>query len=220
MIPLFMAGDKQHLYYTNVLLKENNLGLSVVGENKLEATMFKTGFSGIKPRFNFVNNNIYSLSPVDKAKIMLSYSKEFLLNPAYINSSMVDTLDAFKSYYVIKHQSINLFDYIPWDEETIENTIINEYQWETDPGTITTWRIGDGTAAFYNYIYYFVAGFTENDTFRSNQIREGFITRDKALLRAHEENNPRWESLKWYCDTIDIDFENTIGVINKIPILY
>ena len=31
----------------------------------------------------------------------------------------------------------------------------------------------DGTAGFYNYVYHTVAGFTEHDTFRSNQIREG-----------------------------------------------
>lgn len=45
--------------------------------------------------------------------------------------------------------------------------------------TNTTWRIGDGTAAFYNYVYYTVAGFTEHDTFRSNQIREGQMTREE-----------------------------------------
>ena len=38
----------------------------------------------------------------------------------------------------------------------------------------------DGTAAFYNYIYYTVAGFTENDAFRSNQIRAGVLNRSEA----------------------------------------
>ena len=57
-----------------------------------------------------------------------------------------------------------------WDEK-INETLINNYDWETAQDTSTTWRIGDGTAAMYNYIYYKVAGFTEHDTFRSNQIR-------------------------------------------------
>ena len=35
-----------------------------------------------------------------------------------------------------------------------------------------------GTAAFYNYIYYTLAGVSEHDTFRSNQIKEGQITRE------------------------------------------
>jgi len=217
-IPLFMAGDKTFLFHGDLVMKQNNLELSIVGENMLEATLFKSGFCGIKP--NFYGDKTQSLSGLDKLNMALFYGKEYLLNPSLINSSLIDTWRSYQSYYITPHKYENIFDYMPWDEEDIEKTIISIYDWETDPGTLTTWRIGDGTAAFYNYIYYFVAGFTENDTFRSNQIREGLITRDKALQRAHEENNPRWESLKWYCDTIDIDFEKTINIINKIPTLY
>ena len=47
--------------------------------------------------------------------------------------------------------------------------------------TKSTWRIGDGTASFYNYVYTLVAGFSENDTFRSNQIREGMINQRKSF---------------------------------------
>ena len=217
-VPLFMAGDKHYFHYSNLLMEQNNLELSVLGENLLETTRFKSGFCGIKPRFD--NERTHTLSASDKIKMVLFYGKEYLLNPAYLNSSIFDTLTAFRSYYVIQHQTLNLFDYLLWEEDKIEDVIIRGYNWETDPGTPTTWRIGDGTAAFYNYTYYFVAGFTENDTFRSNQVREGLLERDKALLRAHEENEPRWESLKWYCDTIDIDFEKTIATIHNIRTLY
>ncbi len=65
-----------------------------------------------------------------------------------------------------------------------------------------------------------VAGFSENDTFRSNQIREGTITRDDALQLVEEENQPRFDSIKWYCDTIGVDFELVINTINRIPSLY
>ncbi len=65
----------------------------------------------------------------------------------------------------------DVFDYWRWDEKVIESTLLNDYDWERATDTNTTWRIGDGTAAIYNYIYYTMAGFTEQDTFRSNQIR-------------------------------------------------
>jgi hypothetical protein len=65
-----------------------------------------------------------------------------------------------------------------------------------------------------------MAGFTENDTFRSNQIREGIITREEALMHVEKENQPRWDSIKWYCDTIGVDFEETIKIINSAPKLY
>ena len=57
---------------------------------------------------------------------------------------------------------------------------LRQYNWEWSPDTPTSWRIGDGTAALYNYVYFTVAGFTEHDTFRSNQIRD-MMTRERAL---------------------------------------
>lgn len=217
-IPLFMAGDKQYFYYANHLMKQNDLNLSILGENLLETTNFKSGFCGIYPKFN--KGNTYNLSVSDKLKMVVYYGKQYLLNPDYINSSIFDTLDSFKSYYIIKHRNLNIYSYLKWDEEVIMDVLIKEYQWETDPGTRSTWRIGDGTAAFYNYIYYVVAGFTENDTFRSNQVREGSLIRDKAIELSKIENQPRWDSIQWYCRTIGIDFEKAIKTINKMPMLF
>jgi len=213
-----MAGDKQYFYYANQLSESNHLRLVVLCENLLETTNFKSGFCGIKP--NFGSEHTYSLSSWQKLQMMAFYGKEYLLNPAYLNSSLVDTLHAFKSYYFIPHEYLNLYNYIRWDETTLERALLDEYDWELAPDTSTTWRIGDGTAAFYNYIYYTVAGFSENDTFRSNQIREGMITREEALKLVNEENRPRYESIRWYLDTIRLDFESTIRRINQIPKLY
>ncbi len=98
--------------------------------------------------------------------------------------------------------------------------MINQYDWETAPDTNTTWRIGDGTAAFYNYIYYTVAGFTEHDTFRSNQIREGDLTRDQALALVEDENRPRYPNIKWYLDAIGMELDEVISVVNAIRPLY
>jgi glucosamine--fructose-6-phosphate aminotransferase (isomerizing) len=74
-------------------------------------------------------------------------------------------------------------------QKQIDDTLA-EYDWEKAPDTNTTWRIGDGTAAFYNYVYYTVTGFTEHDTFRSNQIREGDLNREEALALVEDENRP------------------------------
>jgi glucosamine--fructose-6-phosphate aminotransferase (isomerizing) len=133
---------------------------------------------------------------------------------------LIDSFGAFLSFYYIKHPYINLFHYLEWNEKTIIDTLIEEYNWETDPETESTWRIGDGTAAFYNYIYYIVTGFSEYDTFRSNQIREGKISREEALAFSLKENFPRWESIQWYCKTVGIDWKEVIVTINKIKPLY
>jgi hypothetical protein len=104
-----------------------------------------------------------------------------LRSPTYFNRSIWDTISGeyFRSFKS-KSDYFHIFDYWRWDEQVIDKTLAS-YSWETAPDTKTTWRIGDGTAAFYNYVYYTVAGFTEHDTFRSNQIREGQLSRDQAL---------------------------------------
>ena len=112
-----------------------------------------------------------------------------------------------------------MFDYYTWDEKEID-AVLEEYNWEKAVDTPTTWRIGDGTAAFYNYAYYTVAGFTEHDTFRSNQIREGDITREEALRLVREENRPRYPNIKWYLDAVNVDYNKAISIVNKIPKIY
>jgi len=94
-----------------------------------------------------------------------------------------------------------------------------EYEFERRADTTTTWRIGDGAAAFYNYIFYQIAGFTEHDTFRSNQIREGMLERDEALRLVQEENKPRYESVLWYLETIGIDLsiEEVLAIVHGTP---
>lgn len=218
MIPLFMAGDKQYFYYLNQIIKQNNIKLAIYGENPYEKTNFKTGFCGINEGKSRV---YYDISLLKKIQLGLYYSWNFIKTPEYINSSLLDTFGAFLSAYFLDHNIyLFLYQYVTWDEKLINQTLINEYNWEVSPDTPTTWRIGDGTASFYNYIYYTVAGFTENDTLRSNQIREGILSRDKALEMVIKENAPRYESIKWYLDTIGYDFEMTIKKINEIPKLY
>jgi glutamine---fructose-6-phosphate transaminase (isomerizing) len=219
LVPLFMAGDKQFFKYVNKIKKETGIPIDIWSMNRLEDTHFKSGFCGVEPEFN--KAGVDSLSKSGQNTMIMHYAKNFLLNPSYINSSLWDTAKSYFAYYKEERSDFyQIFDYVTWDERQLENVLINEYDWELSPDTKTSWRIGDGTAPFYNYIYYTVAGFTETDTFRSNQVREGMITRDEALRLTNEENQPRYDSLKWYLDTINIDFERTIDVINKIPKLY
>ncbi|MCH8331259.1 MAG: hypothetical protein IH946_07740 [Bacteroidetes bacterium] len=219
MIPLFMAGDKFFFSICNDIRKQTGVSLSLWLGNRLENTNFKAGYAGIPPEFD--KQRIYSMSWRNKMRLPMYYLRNFLQNPAYLNSSLKDTFNSYRVYY-FEPRIDNLlpYDFIKWDEQLFEETLLSEYNWETAPDTRSTWRIGDGTASFYNYIYYTVGGFSENDTFRSNQILEGMISREEALKRCEEENKPRFESIKWYLDTIGLDFENTIKIINETPRRY
>lgn len=219
MVPLFMAGDKYFFYYTDQVKKQTGLRLNIWGINPLENTDFKVGFLGVPPDHH--KKRIYSLSAKRQAKLLLTMGKNILNNPQYLNRSVWDTLGSFVSRSVVPHRDYyHMYDYYRWDEKEIEKLVLEEYQWETAIDTKTTWRIGDGTAPFYNYIYYTVAGFSEYDTFRSNQIREGMLSREEGMQLVMRENRPRYASLKWYTEILSLDFPSTMKIINSIPKLY
>ena len=219
VIPLFMAGDKQYFYYAEQVQQRTGVSFQIWGNNRLERSDFKTGFCGFD-RGGYKDNSLIRMGALHNAKILAYYAKAYLKNPAYLNSSIPDTLFSYFIYYLKKLDYLDFYDYIPWNEQTIVNTIIDRYDWETAPDTKSTWRIGDGTAAFYNFIYWTAAGFTESDTFRAGQVRNGTLTRDEALRVVNEENRPRWASLDWYCRTIGVDLEHAVRTIQAMPKLY
>lgn len=217
-IPLFMAGDKQYFHHAYQKRKANNLPLLMMGENPLERTVFKTAFSGaIQGKSSLM---AYSLTTGQKIRMIQYYIKAFITNPRYLNKSLLDTITGFISYYVYPHDYVNLFDYVEWNEQEVNNVLLNEYGWEKEKDFDSTWRIGDGTAPFYNYIYYILAGFTENDTFRSNQIREGVLGRNVALKLATAENEARFERIEEYCDLLGINYKYVLRTIHAAPYLY
>jgi glutamine---fructose-6-phosphate transaminase (isomerizing) len=216
LIPLFMAGDKQYFYYAEQVQKRTGVSFQIWGNNRLERSDFKTGFCGFD-RGGYKDNSLIRMGALHNAQILAYYAKAFATNPGYINKSIPDTLFSYFIYYLKNLEYLDFYDYIPWDEKTIVDTIISTYDWETAPDTKSTWRIGDGTAAFYNFIYWTAAGFTESDTFRAGQVRNGTMTRDEALRIVDEENRPRWASLDWYCRTIGIDLERTLRTIQAMP---
>ena len=223
MIPLFMAGDKHYFYYANKVCKEYGLDTILMAANPFEETHFKSGFCGVRPRVlrtGEANNSFEKLPMASVLKMSSYYARQFLCNPGYFNTSLWDTFTAALSYYVVPHNYFRLFNYIPWNEETVDKLLLEEYDWERSPDCHTTWRIGDGTAPFYNYIYYRVAGFTENDTLRSNQIREGMISREQALEYVYRDNAPRYESMKWYFDVIGVNMDDVLKKINTIKPIY
>jgi len=224
MVPILMAGDKQFYYYFHKVRKQTGIKLFIFcgGYEGEEGTgLFKYGFCNVTTQGNKnALKRMTGISRKNKLKIMYYYLKQFVKNPSYINKSIFDTLFAYYSSYVLTDDYLYLFHYIDWDEKNILNTITEKFNWEKETDTIATWRIDDGTASFYNYIYLTLAGFTEFDIFRSHQIREGKLTREQAYNIIKEENKPRFKSIEWYGQAIDYDMNNAIKIINSSRRLY
>ncbi len=218
-VPLFMAGDKQFFYYAQLLKKQMRVDSIVFGMNRLEETLFKARFIGINSN-NVKSSSFENFSKKNTLSMAFNYGKEFIGNPKFLNSSLLDSLGGYLSYYALPRDYIRFFDYIQWNQNEIEDTLINDYNWELASDTNETWRIGDGTAPFYNYIYYRMAGFTEFDTFFSNQIREGLMTREEALEKIDESNKVSIDGFLWYCKVIGLNPMETLKIINSQRTLY
>jgi len=217
LISLFTAGDKHFFRHVETIKKQTKINLNLWGINPLEVTHFKNGFLGIPPDFH--EEHVYLNGLQKQFNYHKLRFKAMSKNPAYFNNSLWDTLSGeYYRSFKRKKDYFHVFDYWKWDEMEVDNTL-KIYDWEKAPDTNTTWRIGDGTAAFYNYIYYKIAGFTEHDTFRSNQIREGQLSREEAIKLIEDENLPRYANIKWYLDAINLDYEQVIKRINEMPFI-
>ena len=180
MVSILTAGDKHFFRHVETVKKQTGINLNIWSVNPLEVTHFKSGFLGIAP--DFEEKLVYSNGAFKQIRYQYLRAKKMMKSPGYFNKSLFDTLSGeYYRSFTKKSDYYHLFDFWRWDENEINETLINSYDWEIAKDTKTTWRIGDGTAAMYNYIYYTIGGFTEHDTFRSNQIREGQILEKKRL---------------------------------------
>lgn len=221
MVPLFMAGDKWFYYYGRKLRQKTGVKLTVFAAgHQLEQMEFKIGFCGVDQHLQN-NTKLYHFDPSVKARIALWYIWQYISNPSYINESFFDSIFSYYSSFLNKDDYIYLFRYLPWDEKLIEKTIKDEYGWESDERFgKNQWRMGDGHTAFIDYIYHTLAGFSEFDNFRSNQIREGILTREEAMKLIEEENKPRFEMLQDFSQLIGFNLDDVLLKINSIPKIY
>lgn len=219
MVTLFMAGDKEFYQHARQLRHETGIKLVIFCTgNMIEDAPYKVGLCGVKQDDH--GATLTGMSFRNKAGMLWYFAKNYLKNPAYINESMLDTFNAFYQTFVVKDDFLYLYHYLQWKEDVIVDTIRREYDWEIAPDTTTTWRIGDGTAPFYNYIYQQMAGFTEDEVMLSNMVREGYIDRDEALRRGKEYGKPRWPSIREYAQLIGLSAEEALQIINAAPKLY
>ncbi|MDC0552993.1 hypothetical protein OAO12_01850 [Methylophilaceae bacterium] len=214
LIPLLMAGDKQFISNANIIKKERSIEREIFAFNLHEKTQFKEDFTGVKMWKDTASDSYGEDLRISKQILMiLFYVKQGLLNPSLINTSLLDTARGFYNYYHSNVNILQIFEYNDWNESILNTVLANKYDWEFAGDTSSSWRIGDGTAAFYNIAYYMIAGFTENDVIRSNLIRENKLTRKKAIALVDEENKPRLATLNWYLKILNLDITEIFNLL-------
>ena len=49
---------------------------------------------------------------------------------------------------------------------------------------------------------------------------EPTVSREEGLRLVNEENRPRYPTIRWYTEAVNVDYEHAIRVINAVPKLY
>lgn len=221
MLPVVQAGDKPFMDFGDILAKEHNIKLVIQFTGyQLEQREFFLGFAGINQKLEN-NQRMSSYNLFNKLKMFYFYSTQSLLNPRYINFALLDNFQGFISSFVRKENSLHFYNYVKWDEQNIIDVLKQEYNWSNDLAYgKNQWRMGDGQTTFNNFIYYTLAGFSEFDNFRSNQICEGLLTRSDALDLAKKDNQFKYEVLKNFSEIIGFNLDDVLSKIVSIPKLY
>ena len=92
-------------------------------------------------------------------------------------------------YMRIRYRDLPAVDYFyhaEWNEEESEQAM-GELGWELPAGCNSVWRSDCAFAELKNYMFYRTTGVTYTDTYLSNMVRAGVLTRDEALKRLETE---------------------------------
>ena len=220
MVPLFFIGDKPFLYYGNDLKKKTKSDITIHGTGfQCEQMEFKVAYCGVQ-QYLKNNNSMSSFNLFNKMKLLLWYFFQYTKNISYFNSSLIDNAIGFYSSFIHKDTAIPIYNYVKFDSKNIDNQLDQLGFISDKKYGLNQWRVGDGWTALTNFIYYQIGGFSEFDSYRSNQIREDILTRDEAIKLTTLDNKPRLESISNFCNLIGVNTEEVLLRILSIKKRY
>lgn len=100
---------------------------------------------------------------------------------------------------------ISVFDYIPWDQKVIENTLMEETGWER-PNQLLSWRYDCILEPLLDYTFFKEFGISSSGLYLCGLIRAGVINREDAykMMSVNEDETRMYESLKFVLDYLKI----------------
>jgi len=210
MVPMVCISCK--LIWKNILSIANkyNIRLIVSGGNLYEATTFKRVLLGGTQNQSMANYySHYILGLAGKAIANFRFLRSQTIIPTiqgYLYSNPYSPMVRMRGRHIKK---IDLFHYLPWDENEVVNRIQTELNWQYPPGSSGSWRFDCLISHLKDYLYLKTLGMTEKDDFYSQLIRESKISRDEALWRIEKENRINFEEINRLLESINFDISAT-----------
>lgn len=189
MVPAICIGCKIIWPEIIHIARKNGIRCIVNGGNPYEYTSFKKELLGVSPRAGLEKTyfqNIFGL-------IGESFKNRAYLKPEFLPVTIKGYLFANQyspgsRFFAGDIERIDLFQYLPWQEESVISRIKNELDWDSPKDVDSTWRFDCRIGHLKDYMYSKTLGFTEKTDFFSVLVREGVITREEGLSRNTAEN--------------------------------
>jgi hypothetical protein len=216
-IPALMAGDKPFFHFAQTIAAENG-GVQIFhGDHIIESTHFKSALSGgSASKVPARGAAAYRLNISSLVRMSISYLR-LVKNAENDRLKLLNLLaKGAYFYYFEKHPFVHYFGFEKWDEKSL-NEKLSQYGWiSNERNTLQKWRMGDATSPLYNFLYLLTIGFTENDAFKSNQVREGDIDRSYALRTCIEENKVDYLGISNYLQIIGFNSNEFWNLITNM----
>jgi len=217
IVPVLNAGDKTMNLRMYSYAHEHGIPLVIggnnIGNSSFEQEHFKTGFMGIFP------DERGRYSTLDKLRLSMRFSWEFFRNTHNWHWSIFEEylFGAFVYFFESLQKPsdvlpVGFYDYIYWREEDTVPTV-KSIGWEGASDTAATWRVDDAAYPLIDYLYYTLTGFNEFDEYYSKLVREGQLTRERALERL-ETDRLRIHSMRMSLKEFGVDEEEFDKVLS------
>jgi hypothetical protein len=153
-------------------------------------------------RTRFLLQRVKKLPVKDAAKFLVYQAKAFSLLVDQRRQFRIpgnNALDVYRRARPPENgpRSVDVFDYIRWDQRVIEKTLKEETGW-VKPDKSISWRYDCSLEPFLDYTYKKEFGISTVGLYLSNLIRDGLMTRDEGLgiLEKSEDDEMLREKLE------------------------
>ncbi len=216
MVPIMCVACKVMWKPVLKIAHERGIKMAFSGSNPYEQNSFKRELLGISAQASTAYYyTAYIFGIMKEVLKNLRYFAPEVLPPTILGYLYSGPEAPLVKYSGRNLQKVTLFNYIPWDEETVLTRIKNELGWESPIDSTTTWRFDCIVDDLKNYIYQELLGVTEKEDFYSNLMRAGLIDRSEALNRVRVESEVNIEKVKEVLDKVGVQFDDFKRVLDS-----
>jgi hypothetical protein len=206
LVPVICVGCK--IIWPKILgiAKKYNVRCIINGGNPYEYSSFKKDLLGVKADADLTQAYLTNLIGLIKRVVHnLGYLKPKFI-PATIGGYLFGNQYSIGSRFLGRSITrIDLFHYIPWNEDEVLDRIQQELGWQYPEEYESTWRFDCRLSHLKDFMYQYSLGATEKDDFYSIMVRENKMSREEALVRLEKENRIQYNAIDNILHELEIE---------------